>query len=272
MSKLHILLADDHAVVREGLRRLIELQPDMEVVAEAAVGNEAVAQATRLRPDVAVVDVSMGQAGGADATKRLRMLVPPIRVLALTVHEDSSYLRELLEAGASGYMLKRAAAEELIRAIRAVAAGGVYVDPRVGEKLVRSLGTRRVGSTTAISELSEREDAVLRLIAQGYTNKEIAAQLGVSVKTVETYKARSMEKLGLRSRVDIVRTATERGWAADRELSPPLAKKEKAGQRMPGLKSRASIRVALDQASSCGRVGSGQSMWKNFPRGLSVRS
>jgi DNA-binding NarL/FixJ family response regulator len=212
MAKLHILLADDHAVVREGLKRLIDGEGDMRVIGEASDGGEAIERAVQLCPDVAVMDVSMGNMNGAHATRRIRALCPATRVLALTVHEDTSYLRELLDAGASGYVLKRAAADELIRAIRAVASGGVYVDPRIAGKLVNTFATTKGSSGTPIADLSERENAVLRLIAQGYTNKEIASQLNLSVKTVETYKSRSMEKLGLRSRVDIVRAASERGW------------------------------------------------------------
>ena len=212
MSKLNILLADDHVVVREGLKRLIELEPDMKVIGEAGDGAEAIEKALRLCPDVAVMDVSMAKVNGADATRRLRRKCPNIKVLALTVHEDTSYLRALLDAGAAGYVLKRAAADELIRAIRAVASGGVYVDPRVAGKLVNPFALPKPPLVSNVAALSERETAVLRFIAQGYTNKEIANQLGLSVKTVETYKARSMEKLGLRSRVDIVRTATDRGW------------------------------------------------------------
>lgn len=212
MTKLQILLADDHAVVREGLKRLIEAQPDMKVIGEAADGREAVDKAVRLCPEVAVMDVSMGEVNGVEATRRVSALCPSTKILALTVHEDKSYLRELLDAGAVGYVLKRAAAEELVRAIRAVAAGGIYVDPRVAGKLLRSFVEPKTMLPDSMADLSERETAVMRLIAQGYTNKEIAAQLGVSVKTVETYKSRSMDKLGLRSRVDIVRIGTERGW------------------------------------------------------------
>jgi DNA-binding NarL/FixJ family response regulator len=212
MTKLQILLADDHAVVREGLKRLIEAQPDLKVIGEASDGREAVEKAINLSPEIAVMDVSMGEINGAEATRRVRAMCPRTKVLALTVHEDKSYLRELLDAGASGYVLKRAAADELVRAIRAVATGGIYVDPRVAGKLLRTFTEAPNASPNSTADLSERESAVMRLIAQGYTNKEIAAQLGVSVKTVETYKARSMEKLGLRSRVDIVRIGTERGW------------------------------------------------------------
>ena len=211
VNKLNILLADDHILVREGLKRLIDAEPDMKVIGEAADGRDAVDKAVRLSPRIAVLDVSMGEMNGADAARQIRAACPDTHVLALTVHEDKSYLRELLEAGAAGYVLKRAAAEELIRAIRAVASGGVYVDPRIAGKLFKPFVEPAAANGTG-AELSDRETAVMRLIAQGYTNKEIAAQLGVSVKTIETYKARSMEKLGLRSRVDIVRIASERGW------------------------------------------------------------
>jgi DNA-binding NarL/FixJ family response regulator len=212
-ARLRILLADDHTVVREGLKTLVNAQPDMEVIAEAADGQAAWQKARQLLPDVVVMDVSMPTLGGAGATTQLRQVCPQVKVLALSMHEDKSYLRELLEAGASGYVLKRSAAEDLIRAIRTVAAGGVYLDPSLAGKIVGSF-VRQPSLKGEIegSELSDRETEVLRLIAQGYSNKEIAAQLAISVKTVETYKARSMEKLGLGSRVDIVRYALQRGW------------------------------------------------------------
>jgi DNA-binding NarL/FixJ family response regulator len=216
MNKVRVILADDHAVVREGLKRLIENEPDIDVVGEAEDGRGAVDQARKLSPDVAVIDVTMVPVGGLQATREMREHCPNTRVLALTVHEDRSYVQELLEAGASGYVLKRAAGEELIGAIRAVASKGIYVDPRVAGKLISVLSQRRVNNSDSVAELSDRETAVMRLIAQGFTNKEISAQLGVSVKTVETYKARSMEKLGLRSRVDIVRTGRDRGWLDSR--------------------------------------------------------
>ncbi len=213
MRKLRIFLADDHVVVREGLRRLIDSEKDMEVVGEANDGREALSRAPELNPDIAVMDISMPDLNGAQTTQRLKRMTPAIKVLALTVHEDTSYLRELLDAGASGYVVKRAAGDELIRAIRAVAAGGVYIDPRVAGKVISTYARIKPGATSSI-ELSERETEVLKLIAKGHTNKEIAGQLGVSVKTIETYKARSMDKLGLRSRVDIVRVVGERGWLA----------------------------------------------------------
>jgi DNA-binding NarL/FixJ family response regulator len=211
MPRLRVFLADDHAVVREGLKRLIDAAPDMEVIGEAADGREAIEKASASQPDIVVVDVSMPEFNGAQTTQRLKKILPNIAVLALTVHEDKSYVRELLEAGASGYVLKRAAAEELILAIRAVATGGIYVDPHVAGKLLSTM-VQPHSRSNSTAELSDREGEVLKLTAQGHSNKEIAAQLSVSVKTVETYKARAMEKLGLRSRVDIIRDAAQRGW------------------------------------------------------------
>ena len=161
---------------------------------------------------VVVMDISMGPVSGVEATRELRQRCPETRILVVTVHEDRSYVQELLEAGASGYMVKRAAAEELIAALRAVATKGMHIDTRVAGKLVASLFAPRAGTSGTGGVPSERESEVLRLIARGYTNKEIAGQLSVSVKTVETYKSRAMEKLGLRSRVDIVRYAGESGW------------------------------------------------------------
>lgn len=215
MGNIRVLLADDHAVVREGLKALIEAAPGLEVVGEAADGPTAVDQTARLAPDVLVVDISMPGFGGAEVTARVRAARPGQKVLALTVHEDRGYLRLLLEAGAAGYVLKRAAADELVRAVRAVAAGGTYLDPSLAGAVVGAFAkTPAPGGTVPPADLSEREGEVLRLIARGYSNKEIAARLDLSVKTVETYKARSAEKLGLRSRVDIVRYATQQGWMA----------------------------------------------------------
>jgi DNA-binding NarL/FixJ family response regulator len=212
-AKLRVLLADDHNVVRAGLRALIDAQADMEVVAEAADGEDACRLATELCPDVAVLDVSMPLLGGAQATERIVRGRPETRVLALTVHEDRSYLQQLLGAGASGYLLKRAAADELIHAIRAVARGGTYLDPGLTGKVLGGLVGRNLqaGSPAGVA-LSDREEEVLRLIARGHTNREIAARLDVSVKTVETHKARAMEKLGLDSRAAIVAYAIRWGW------------------------------------------------------------
>lgn len=216
MAKLRVFLADDHAVVREGLKALINGQPGMEVVGEAADGRTACVRAAELRPDVVVMDVSMPDMNGVQATRELRSVCPEIRVLALTVHEDRSYLRELLEAGASGYVLKRAAAEDLVYAVQVVARGEVYLDPIVAAAVVGQLARKpRRDQGLSVDDLSERETEVLQLIAQGHINKEIAARLDISVKTVETYKARSMEKLGLTGRADIVRLALQEGWLQD---------------------------------------------------------
>ena len=213
MAQLRIYLADDHAVVREGLKALINAQPQMAVIGESGDGRTACEQVQELQPDVVVMDVSMPRLNGAQATAHLKEACPNVKVLALTVHEDKGYLRLLLEAGAAGYMLKRAAAEELVHAIRTVAGGGVYLDPALTGKVVKSfVGASADKGVFADSELSDREAEVARLIAAGYTNKEIASRLAVSVKTVETYKARSMEKLGLESRADLVRYALQRGW------------------------------------------------------------
>jgi DNA-binding NarL/FixJ family response regulator len=213
MAELRVFLADDHAVVREGLKALVNAQPDMEVMGEAADGEAACAAVLQLLPDVVVLDVSMPGLSGAGAAARMRQECPQVKVLALTVHEDRGYLRQLLEAGAVGYVLKRAAAEELIRAIRTVAAGGVYLDPAMAGKVVGGFVRKPSGKDVTVEgELSDRESTVVRLIAAGHSNKEIAGQLEISVKTVETYKTRSLEKLGLHSRADLVRYALQRGW------------------------------------------------------------
>ena len=209
MAKLRVYLADDHAVVRAGLKTLLNDQTDMEVVGEAADGRTALEQATLLCPDVVVTDVSMPGLGGAEVADGLRRACPQTKIVALTVHEDKGYLRRLLEAGATGYVLKRSAAEELVRAVRAVADGGTYLDPALAGQVAAEFARKHAGPT---AELSEREAEVVRLIAMGNTNKEIAAKLNVGVKSVETYKARSLEKLGLESRADLFRYALGRGW------------------------------------------------------------
>ena len=215
MGKLRVLLADDHAVVREGLRSLINAQPDIEVVGEACDGFSACQGARELLPDVVVMDVSMPGLTGDEATAQLKRDHPDVKVLALTVYEDRSHLRKLLKAGASGYVLKLATGEELIRALRVVAAGGVYLDPAVAGKVVDDLVNERAeAGRSDATPLSERESQVVLRVAQGFSNKEIAAQLDISVKTVETHKLRSMEKLGLRSRAEVVQFALRRGWLA----------------------------------------------------------
>jgi DNA-binding NarL/FixJ family response regulator len=215
MSKLRILLADDHTLIRDGLKALINAQQDMEVVGEAGDGQTAYKIAAEIQPDLVVMDVSLPEMSGAKATERIKHELPGIKILALTVHEDKGYLRQLIQAGASGYVLKRAAAEDLIHAIRAIAGGGIYVDPAMMSKVVGSTRLRSLDDALKDNNLSDRETEVLRLIALGYSNKEIAAQLDISIKTVETYKARLMEKLDLHSRVDIVRYALRQGLMQD---------------------------------------------------------
>jgi DNA-binding NarL/FixJ family response regulator len=199
-------------VVREGLKALVNAQPDMHVVGEADNGRAAWRAACELAPDVVVMDVSMPDMSGAEATKHLRRECPHVKILALTVYEDRGYLRQMLDAGASGYVLKRAVTDELVRAIRTVAAGGSYVDPTLVGNLVSSFFNQETSEGRApAAELSERESQVLRLIAWGYSNKEIGWKLSISAKTVDTYKLRLMEKLSLRSRTDIVRYAMREG-------------------------------------------------------------
>jgi DNA-binding NarL/FixJ family response regulator len=219
---LRVVLADDHPIVREGLKLLVNSQPDMRVVGEASDGESACRAARALAPDILVMDLSMPTLGGAEATARVRRECPAVKVLALTVHEERVYLTQLLRAGASGYVLKRAASAELVHALRTVAAGGTYIDPSLTGTLVEGYLDAEAAADGATHEdaLSDREREVLLRIARGFSNKEIAAALALSVKTVETYKARVAEKLGLRSRVDIVRYAARQGWL---ESSPERA-------------------------------------------------
>ena len=216
MDKLRILLAEDHETIRDGLKLLVGAQPDMEVVGEADNGRVAVQLAQQLLPDVAVMDVSMPELNGLQATKKMKQQCPGVKVLALTRHTDGGYLQQLLQAGASGYVLKQSKSAELLRAIRVVAAGQTYLDPAITGRVVDSLiGGRGARGASAETNLTDREAEVLRLIALGYINKEVAARLSLSVKTVEAHKARGMEKLGMKSRVDLVRYAMLRGWLQD---------------------------------------------------------
>ena len=213
MKVIRVFLADDHGVLREGLRALLADHPGIEVVGEAADGARAVEGAAALEPDVVVRDVAMPGLNGAKATERLKKACPAVKVLALSAHEDRAYLRQLLEAGASGYVLKRAAAGELVQAIRTVAGGGVYLDPTLAAHVAGGfVSAAAARKALAGTEPSDREEEVVRRIAEGFSNKQIAAQLSLSVKTVETYKARSLEKLGLRDRIDLVRYARQQGW------------------------------------------------------------
>ena|SRR6185312_7297148 len=214
---VRVLMADDHPVVLAGMKALLAADPRLELVGEASDGRTALRLARELKPDVAVLDISMPLMNGVEVITALQAEAADCRVLVLTVHEDRAYLRQLLEAGVSAYVLKRSAADELVRAIHAVAAGGLYLDPAIAGKVVGGMARSSLKAQPGKPvELSEREAAVLRLIAAGNSNKEISALLTISVKTVETYKARAMEKLGFKTRVDVVRYAASRGWLTDR--------------------------------------------------------
>lgn len=219
MPTIRILLADDHAVLRAGLKALLGGQPDMEVIGEAGDGLEALAQAEELRPDLVLADIAMPGLDGLEFTRRVRQAVPEARVVILTVHEDQSFLRQALRAGAAGYLVKRAAEGELLAGIRAVARGEAFLLPSMTKGLIedyirrtsRSQAKDKTESPEATDRLTARELEVLRCIAQGYSNSQIAEKLTISIKTVESHRARIMEKLGCRSRVELVRYAMEKG-------------------------------------------------------------
>ncbi len=212
---LRVFLADDHPIVLAGIKALVTADGALEVVGEAADGRTALRLATELKPDILILDISMPGLNGVKVAELLRTACPKCRILALTVHEDRGYLRQLLELGIAGYMLKRSAAEELVHAIRAVAKGGLYLDPAVAEKAMGRTPARadRPDSPESV-DLSDREIEVLRLTASGHSNKSMATELRIGVKTVETYKARAMEKLGFQTRVELVRYAVSKGWLA----------------------------------------------------------
>ena len=210
---LRVLLADDHVTVRHGLKLLIDGQPDMKVVSEASDGATAVQRAIDLKPDVVVMDISMPGMNGLVATRTLKQQQPDIAIVTLTRHGDDAYLQELLRAGVSGYVLKQSAPAELLQAIRVAAKGGQYLDSTLTARVTAGFlarESRRVGK--AGGTVTDRESEVLRLIASGYSNKEIAARLDLSVKTVEAHKANAMRKLGLTGRIDIVKYAILQGW------------------------------------------------------------
>lgn len=211
MGKVRVLIAEDHQTVREGLKLILQSQSDVEIVGETADGTAAVESAKRLLPDVVLMDVSMPKTSGLRATKLLRECCPEVKILALTRHNDGAYLQEMLRAGASGYVLKQSSSAELLRAIREIASGNSYLDPALTGK-VMDVFAGRTFKKSASANVSDRELEVLKAIAWGYSNKEIAARLKLSVKTVEAHKANSMKKLDLHSRIDIVRYAVLQGW------------------------------------------------------------
>jgi len=208
---IRVLLADDHAVLRAGLKALIDAEPDLTVVGEAGNGEEAVRLTERLKPDVVVMDISMPVKDGLQATAEIGATAPGTRVLVLTMHAEEQYLLKVLEAGGSGYVLKRSADTELMEAIRAVHRGEAYLYPSATRLLLQAYRTGDRPQSPAGGKLSEREEEVLRLTAEGYSNSEIGKQLYLSPKTVDTYRQRIMEKLGLHHRAELVRYALDTG-------------------------------------------------------------
>lgn len=211
MSKIRLLLVDDHQIVRAGLRLLFQTEKDMEIVGEVGSGDDAIKAVKELKPDVVVMDVVMPGMGGIEATRKIKAAWPDTAVLALTMHEDEQYFFEMLNAGASGYIPKRAAPDDLVSAIRVVKEGNVFLHATLARFLVRDvLGGEKV-STPAVEELTPREQEVLTYIAEGYTNREIAEALIISVKTVDRHRENIMHKLNMHNRVELVKYAIEKG-------------------------------------------------------------
>jgi DNA-binding NarL/FixJ family response regulator len=213
-EKIRIVLADDHPIVLDGLRNLIRAESDLELVGEAANGLSALKIIREQRPDVAVLDISMPELNGILLSRRLAGEMPALRLLVLTLHEDRAYLNQAIEAGVRGYVLKRSAVENLVQAIRAVTVGGLYIDPAIVGRVFESkqINKRLAARKGVAPALTDREADVLKMAALGFTNKEIASRLDVGVKSVETYKARGLEKLGLKTRAELVRYASGQGW------------------------------------------------------------
>lgn len=213
LNKIRLLMVDDHEIVRAGLRMLLQTQPDIEIVAEASNGREAVARARELQPDVVLMDISLPDLDGFEATQQIKRALPQTAVLALTMHESDEYFFRMLQAGASGYVPKKAAPTDLVSAIRTVYEGGVFLYPSLAKSLVQDyLGrVRETDDRAALDGLTEREQEVLKLIADGLTNQEIAERLTISVKTVERHRANIMSKLNLHSRTELVKYAIRKG-------------------------------------------------------------
>lgn len=221
MQTLRILIVDDHSIICECLKTLLNSQADMKVAGAASRGEYACILAGELNPDLIVMDVAMPGLGGAAATKRIKELYPQIKILAFSAYEDTAYVRQLMKAGTSGYVLKGASINVIANAIRVVVDGGTYLDPKIASRLTESPHSVKAGRSDSflVDPLSEREASVLRLTAHGLTNKEMASIIGVGVKTIESYKTRLYRKLDLRSRSDLVRYALTRGWLQDEMLS-----------------------------------------------------
>jgi two-component system response regulator NreC len=219
-----ILLADDHAILRSGLQMLIQGQPGLEVVAQASDADEAIARAEQFRPDLAIIDISMPGGGGVRVAEEVTERCPDTRIIALTMHDDHSYLKAMLAAGASGFVVKQSADARLLDAIAMVMKGQVYIDPAMGQRVMQDLLDPKAQDEEPLEEgkglesLSLRERQVLTLLAHGYTNREAAEKLGLSMRSVETYRSRMAEKLGFQSKVDLVRYALEMGLLKTSDL------------------------------------------------------
>lgn len=219
MAKIRILLAEDHVIVREGTRELVQHEPDMEVVGEAGDGEEAIQLATKLRPDVVIMDIAMPKLNGIEATKQIKELYPATAVLVLTAYDDDQYIFALLEAGAAGYLLKNVRGRELIDAIRAVYAGESVLHPAITRKVIESFLPAGKPAERRIAEpLSEREMEVIKLAARGMSNKDIAEELSLSVRTVQAHLGNIFNKLGVGSRTEAVLYALKKGWVALEDL------------------------------------------------------
>jgi DNA-binding NarL/FixJ family response regulator len=212
MSNLRVVLVDDHPIVLAGIRALIQNAPELELVGEATSGATAIAVIQKSMPDIAIVDLSLPGISGFDLVRQIVREQPAVKILVLTLHDESVYVQQALQTGVHGYLVKRSAADELIRALRAIAAGGIYLDPAIAGKALRPITAHARSQPVA---LTDRENEVIKLVAQGFSNKQIAVRLPLSIKTVETYRARAAEKLGLRTRADIVRHGALQGWLHD---------------------------------------------------------
>ena len=211
MSKIRVVIADDHAILREGVRALLQLHPDLEVAGEASNGREAIEAVARLDPDVVLMDIAMPGLGGIEAALEMKKQGRRAKILILSQYEDREYVRRLLKAGVSGYVLKKSAGAELANAIRAVYRGGLVLDPEVARTAMEEANPASPGTADPYDALTDREKQVLKLVAEGKSNKEVAEVLGISVKTAMSHREHVMEKLGVHNRTELVRFAIKRG-------------------------------------------------------------
>jgi len=213
MKKVRLLVADDHKIFRQGIKKLLEEEPDLQVVGESADGRETVKKATELKPDIVLMDIAMANLNGLEATKQIKKVLPEVKVIMLTMHKNEEYVLQSFQAGASGYILKEGAVEELVSAIRSISADKSFLSPTVSKTLVDAyLRKMETGKTeTPFDLLTDREREVLQLIAEGYTNREVAKQLFISVKTVEAHRAHIMQKLNIHDIAKLVKYAIQKG-------------------------------------------------------------